>query len=303
MRKPSTIQRKDIKMDKYYYRIYGIAIASNIEMPLLPQVSCSSEDETVELIIKFGQVKNNGISVISASDDCVLIMLNNYANYTLYFRQSRIACLASNFEAFFSTLFNIPFSIFFILRGKILLHSCGLSVSNKVFGIAGDKGVGKSTLSNLLNGEYFRLFSDDTMLICSDNTVKRAHNLVKITDETISALELNDILSVKNATGKSYRYIEDADDIKKTISCIIQIKRSEDNIVKMLKIDSILAKRQMLIHNVVGIDYFGKQMFKSLMSIDIPINISYYSLYIPNSLDELINKKQEIINIIKELVM
>ena len=80
MRKPSTIQRKDIKMDKYYYRIYGIAIASNIEMPLLPQVSCSSEDETVELIIKFGQVKNNGISVISASDDCVLIMLNNYAN-------------------------------------------------------------------------------------------------------------------------------------------------------------------------------------------------------------------------------
>ena len=70
-------------MDKYYYRIYGIAIASNIEMPLLPQVSCSSEDETVELIIKFGQVKNNGISVISASDDCVLIMLNNYANYTL----------------------------------------------------------------------------------------------------------------------------------------------------------------------------------------------------------------------------
>lgn len=298
------MQRKNIKMNKYYYRIYGMIIVSNIEMPLLPQVPCSSEDGTVELIIEFGRIKNNGISIMSKSDDCILININNYANYTLYFRQNRITCLASDFEAFFSTLFNIPFSIFFILKGKILLHACGLSVSNKVFGLAGDKGVGKSTLSNLLNGENFRFFSDDTMLICSDNTVKRAHNLIKITDETISALELNDILSVKNATGKSYRYIEeDVDDIKKIISCIMQIKRSEDNIVKIVKIDSILAKRQMLIHNIVGIDYFGKQMFKSLMSMDISINISYYSLYVPNSLDELINKKQEIINSIKELVV
>ncbi len=265
-------------------------------MPLLSEFSSTDTNESffMNLHVEIGKVTCQGISVEELDNNTFIIKLGDYAIYYVDGKDNRIRCLATSFESFFSTLFNIPFSLFFASKGWCLFHACSLLREKTVICISGDKGVGKTTLSYLLAGDQLKLYSDDTLLIRSKTRPFRAHNLMKLTDQSVSELNIFDVNKERNIIGKRYYSIDDTKIKPSRIESIIFLRRTSDNKpwVEPIKLPAI--KKGMLYHNIVGIGVLPYSIIKridmeSLFS-DIPVSF----LHIPSNFETLKKVKNDI---------
>jgi dephospho-CoA kinase len=288
-----------LTMEIYYYTIYGINICCNVKMPLLYEHYGNAGFDLI-LNIYYGYENRSEITKIEKDNDNVYnIFLSKYAKYRIDIINNRIDCNAENFEAFFSTLFNIPFSVYFFLKKEKLLHACSMLREDSLFCFTGGKGIGKSTLTHLLNGKEFKLYSDDTVRETAEGYGIRAHNLVKLTDETIENLRITDILRSKNVMGKTYKknYSKSYPAVIKTI---IQLYRTE-GIVKLEKINDEKIIRLIYIDNIVGTGYFKKELLKDICKIIPPKNILFYKLIIPDTISRLEDEKDDIKNLLMNI--
>lgn len=224
------------------------------------------------------------------------IDLGKYAQYIVYTSRNRIECFAEDFESFFSTIFNLPFSIFFMTRDEVLLHACSMYYNGGLICFAGNKGVGKSTLSHLLDGDDFRLYSDDTLRI-SNNVGYRAHNLMKLTQETVDKLSVKDILGVRNVAGKAYRRLI-SDHFQVPLKAIILLKRNSHGI-SMNIVEDELSVKKIYCSNIVGVSMFDSYLLKRLLLLSRNICCPVFELNTPESLRQLISCRDSIIRLLR----
>ena len=283
---------------EFYYNIYGLRTKCNVYMELLTQ-STPHEKIDIEIVVNYETIPLSDKIKISKIKDNYEIVLCNHARYVVYPFQSKIECTAVTFEAFFSTLFNIPFSVYFMLRGEMLLHCCTMTHNNKLICFMGEKGVGKSTLTKLLNGDVLKQYSDDTLRVACGGKAFRAHNLIKYTPETVAVTKNNNITNNRNLSGKVYAYIlEQCVDI--AISRTFVIKRSN---IFYPRLSDISTKLQpaVILDNIVGINYFDCDLLKLALNY-VKTNRFYCSeLSIPNNISDLVQSYDEIINIIDDI--
>ena len=275
----------------YCYNIYGKLVKVNIELPLLDRItSCSKND--IDVYVEY-ETLNGDDTYIREVDGSYVIKLGNLAHYKIDFRNNIVVCKAPNYESFFSTFFNIPFSVYFLCKDEILYHACSLVYDHQIICLTGNKGVGKSTLMSLLaNTNEFEIFGDDTIYIDNKCFGYCAHNLIKQTNETVRILNIH-TLKDKNIAGKFYSIFNEtifSDEIKR----IIHISRTNEKVFRLEKVTSELRKNNILRANIVGISHMPHELMVKALKTKHKINTKFYELFVPNDLEYLIKNVQEI---------
>lgn len=276
----------------FLYYIYGKRVAINIELPLLQKiVDCDNFDLKVK--VDYENIAGETI-IIKETDEGFSVLLGSLAHYFIDSSKYEIHCLAPNFESFFSTFFNIPFSVYSLSKGDVVYHACSLLNKGEVFCLTGNKGVGKSTLTAILNSsEEFSVFSDDTIHIGYDLSVNSAHNLIKQTTETVNALGLS-TLNVQNVAGKHYLSFDSVTDAVK-IGKIFHLIRSNEPEFKIRPITSEIKKDSIFRAHIVGIAHMPYSLISKTMKIKPSAKIQFYELLIPNDLNFVLQNKNELI--------
>lgn len=282
----------------YQYYVYGELLICNIKLPILETVSQRQYcKKTIELNVNIGHVGND--TGIKKNHNNYTVFFPQTAIYTIYEHIDRIDCIATSVEGCFSTLFNIPFSIYFLIRNEMLIHGCSMVKHDKCLCFTGHKGVGKTTLVSLLDGEDLILWGDDTLRVKNDLTAYRAHNLIKITDETSHSIMLRyNVTQYKNLVGKSYGILPPYE-LQCTIGAIIELSRSHTTAI-IRPINEKLIRNIILKRNIVGINCFDKHLLDKINYIKLDSTIKCFSLVVPDSIAELNKKEKNIKEILQE---
>nr|MDD6336599.1 hypothetical protein [bacterium] len=283
---------------RFVYNVYGKGLISNVRMPLLEGASAPPEGG-VELFVTIDKTYNRNAHDIRIypQGQSYMALLGRLAQYTIYPDQNKVLCTAISHEAMFSTLFNIPYSVYLAAKGELLLHACTMLYKERAICFVGDKGTGKSTLTGLLNSDELILIADDTVRIDKQNMVYRAHNLVKFTPESMEIIHNRHVLQHKNIAGKSYVKI-DTPFISAQIGMVVQLARSNDGI-RLTDIHDMMAKRRIYIGNVVGLQYFPAELICKAMRFGWS-NIFFCKLHIPGTLLRLVAGTAQIRDTIKQ---
>lgn len=276
-------------------------IAINIKLKLLTQInSCSLCDLTVD--VRYKNLDNNDVS-IKSDGDRFDIKLGNLALYSIFPQKNAMSCIATNYESFFSTFFNIPFSVYFLCcKQEVLFHACSVLCNEELTCLTGDKGVGKSTLMSILDKmDDFEVFSDDTLRIDKMSYGSKAHNLAKQLPDTIKALNLS-TLSEKNVAGKSYiRFPYTVGRAK--IKNIIQLKRTKKYDFGLKKITTDMKKNSIFKTNVVGVSHMSHQLIFNILKLNLVSNIEFYELYIPDDLNFIVSNTEKLNDMLLNAVL
>ena len=225
--------------------------------------------------------------------------------YYLYPSRNEIYVHTENKEYLYSSFFNVPMSVYALLKGTVLLHCNAIEYNNVLYCFSGNKGIGKTTLSMFLK-KYGTVFSDDCIAVNIENDNKiygyRATQTLKLTRKTYELTVGNegyndtyDKISQKTILSffkNQYNRIP--------IRKIVFLVRGIENKFIMNKINSTVEKKVLLIQSVVGKDYipknivgfFGKtQLFNKIIE-----EIPFFITQIPtlneyrDSIQDLFNK-------------
>lgn len=143
----------------FYYRIYGLIVRCNVDMSLLMPVE-ETEYYDMEISVLYNVLPSSSRIKISEHIDFYRVELCSFAEYKIFKEKALIECNASCETDFFSTLFNIPFSVYFMMKDEVLFHTNTVLRNGSLFMFCGEKGVGKSTLTGIINNEKdFELFA------------------------------------------------------------------------------------------------------------------------------------------------
>lgn len=279
----------------YYYNIYGQPISINIQLPLLNDIE-PTDDCGIQIFVKYADIDGDGYIHIEESGNHYTVKLVDLAVYQIDTEDKRIVCQAKDFESFFSTLFNIPFSVYFLSKKEVLFHACSLVYDHQAFCLTGEKGVGKSTLTGILNQyEEFQIFGDDTIHIDGQLMCSPAHNLMKQTPETVQSLNTK-TLNYRNVAGKFYVSFESETSLGE-IRKIFHISRSDELAFTVRKITNRLKQNSIYKSNVVGIRHMPYGLLTNLFKINQE-NLEFYELFVPNDLTYLVAHSEELKRII-----
>lgn len=282
----------------FLYNIYGKRVAINIELPLL-QKSKGNNDYELKVYVDFVDINGETI-IIEEQDRCFSVLLGSLAHYTIDSINNEIYCKTPNLESFFSTFFNIPLSVYCLCKDELLFHACSLLYDNEILCLTGNKGVGKSTLTAILNSnEKFCVFSDDTIHISEGVIANKAHNLIKQTVETIDALDIS-TLNIRNVAGKYYSYFNSLK-ASASIGKIFQLVRSNELKFRIRPIQNEIKKDSVYRTNIVGISHMPYSLINKALRLKPNIKIQFYELMIPNDLNFLIGNMNELIKTISSV--
>lgn len=287
MHKLNTINKSNI----FYYKIYGMAFETNVEINLLQKLNDKPIGTNPRIILK-NQINflDDGIKINKLNDKYIL-SISNTLSYTI--DENEICCYTKDYQSFISTLFNIPFSIFFLLRGEFLLHASSIVYNKKLILFCAKKGVGKSTLVNMLNNKELMLFGDDTIRVTNSNVGYRAFNYSKLYYET--SLDLGCITSSQtNLAGKHYIYF-DCNLEQASIGKLCLLTRDEKTYIEPLNNHKDFFKK-----NIVGIEYMPVELLQKILTIEND-SCKAYLLHINNDYRKYLLEKDVLIDIIKNI--
>ena len=121
----------------YYYNIYGLNIRCNVCMPLLKREAACIYN--IDLTVIYENLPPNSLIKISENDEFYRVDLCSFASYKIHKNKQLIDCRAQNFTDFFSTFFNIPFSVYLMISGEVLFHTNTVLNNNKLICFCGKR--------------------------------------------------------------------------------------------------------------------------------------------------------------------
>lgn len=275
----------------FFYEIYGKKTAVNVQLELLEQIpACNQWD--LEIHTQYKEINGDEV-YIRNKGNYYEVKLGMLAFYRVFPREHIISCVACDYDSFFSTLFNIPFSVYFLSYQEVLFHACTLWYKGMLVCLTGEKGVGKSTLMSALNQKgYLQSFGDDTIYLDGFCEGKKAHNLVKQLPETMELLNLSS-LSRQNIAGKTYTKIKSINE-QGIVKLIIQIRRTNEEKVCLRKIIGRMEKNNIFKSNIVGASYMSHELIAEMLKINFPEQVEFYEMCVPDDLEYVIKNINEI---------
>lgn len=271
----------------YYYKIYGLIVKSNIEIDLAENIN-KKDYSDLEIFLSYDTVDDGNKIKLSKNQDKYTLYIPHVAKYLI--EKDYIYCSASSYNSFISTLFNIPFSILCILRGELLLHACSLISEKGLILLCGKKGVGKSTLSVLLDSRNLHLFSDDTIRLDKNLQGYSAHNYLKLDIKTINQLRLTH--SNKTNIVNKYYVKFDHQNSSAPLYKIFLLNRSNRTYIQKLEPYINVLKK-----NIVGIEFFDSTLLAKTLGLKDKTD-SAYMLYINSNFDDYVLERDLLVNII-----
>ncbi|WP_449243830.1 hypothetical protein [Desulfobacca acetoxidans] len=152
----------------YYYRAFGLTIASALPCPeLLPA------EGAAEVTIRYGTVPDGLESVqrqgvcFQVNSEAFLLKLNTIAKYLVTAGKQIIIERAAGAQDNEVRLFLLgsAFAALLQQRGLLPLHGCAVEVNGGAAVFVGLSGCGKSTLAEALHQRGYRIMADDVCVI------------------------------------------------------------------------------------------------------------------------------------------
>ena len=144
----------------WHYRMFGLAVASEVEFPGLPLVQCVDRADVVIEVGFVPDMAHDGYGHVGANAEGVLRAIVEGGQ--------RIV-VAPNPEADASYVAAVVsgelFAILLRQRGLLVLHGSAVARDGRGVGFIGDSGWGKSTLAASLVERGWRLLTDDLLVI------------------------------------------------------------------------------------------------------------------------------------------
>ena len=281
----------------YFYTVYGLTAQSNIPIWLLPEHKPAATNCKIDLSIHFQhhfQQRNieqwsssESITIRPACNDCYEIQIPGIATYQVSL--SEISCIAPDENAFLSTLWNLPFSVWFLLHGELLIHACAVVANNSLILLMGSKGAGKSTLSYLLDHQAsLPFFADDTVRLDCASSGYRAHGYAKLFPSILTKIGGDSTGSV-NLAGKHYSPCSFSDATVLPVRAAVFLKRGAAFSFEASKFNQATMWRQ----NIVGLTYLPPTLLRQVMTLPMPPH-SIYRMTLPNDFQQTISLLPEI---------
>jgi len=301
---------------EYAFRIYGINVYTNYDLRKYIRINnihsnVADDLNNVRLIISFIEpnVTKQGIFLIN-NHKCIFAFSG--CEYLIDVDENLIEVKVCDIDIFLNSFMNIPFSLYFMLKKKIVLHACAINVKDRIVCFSGAKGAGKSTLLfNLLkNNACF--FSDDTILIndCVDNLVNCFKTLDIIKIERNSIWRQNDLSQYYlNIQKKYYIPVSDLTDKVSPEKGILHSiyflrKRANSNDLEIKEITNKEVKKIMLIKSISGYNSFDENLKRCYFIdsfIDIVVsNVNFYTLELTDDINRINEQSKKLYQYIND---
>lgn len=164
---------------KYIYRVYGLIIESEIQLPELIEVD--NGNHRIDLKIFFGPMNNeikkimeNGKNFGFEKDD-MWFAVKELA--TLHVKNGNEIIIESydncNIDQLRLHIHGSAFGMILLQRNLVTIHGSAIAFNEKAIILSGNSGAGKSTLSAALKNKGFYLLSDDIAVIDNNKLTVR----------------------------------------------------------------------------------------------------------------------------------
>ena len=212
--------------------------------------------------------------------------------YFLFPSKNKIYVKTSNIQFLYSSLFNIPMSVFALFKKKVIVHCNAVEYKNSLYCFSAKKGVGKTTLALFLN-EYCDIFSDDCVAFDSkddNNSIFgfRSSQKIKLCRDTydvvINDCHYNDYYD--ELSGKATLTLDIHQYKEMPIRKLFFLTRGNTNQFSCKEINNILTKKVLLIQSIVGKEYIPNELINTFvlteLFTDIISRIPFYIVKIPH---------------------
>ncbi|WP_029231522.1 HPr kinase/phosphorylase [Butyrivibrio sp. VCB2006] len=156
-------------MEKHYYKIYGLTLASDYEFPQF--VSIEKNDKEPDIIIEHGDISEEIKLAADKGQICDYgkkeLWFNNQTGY-FWIRENKISFLEKEDVSVDDAAQFLPgmcLAILLWFHENIMLHGACIRIDDKTIVIAGNSGSGKSTLMTELIKKGAKLIADDVTCI------------------------------------------------------------------------------------------------------------------------------------------
>lgn len=169
-------------LEVYIYQLFGLNVKTDVKLlgEELAEDVCVDVEMTASLLEEiYKDIRENVYAQIGEGEECPSVVHKHEKRESIVWVQEvgvfRITdgklieyrCFQTTDDLRFQQwLMAMAFSIMMIQREKILLHGAALRLPNidRVIGVCGESGAGKSTISDELMKRGFRFLSDDEIL-------------------------------------------------------------------------------------------------------------------------------------------
>lgn len=161
---------------RYYYRVYGLNIKSDIEIKEFIEINGCSD---VDISIEYGEPSEDLISKFK--DECTFLIakdnivfdIKGIGTYGVYNGNLINYKSYEGADPYYVKIFITCSCIGFIMiqRNKLAIHGGAVSINDNAIIITGDKGAGKSSLTTGLRKYGYELISDDIASIDFTNNI------------------------------------------------------------------------------------------------------------------------------------
>ena len=262
------------------YKLYNYVLKTDIEFDMLREISFQ-EELGQELFLFVNQPKFEEPEYILHFEEDIV--------YYFFSKKNAIFVETSDINNLYSSFFNIPMSIYALLKNSVLIHCNGLIFNGSLFCFSGNKGLGKTTLA-LHMMKYGQLFSDDCIAFAIENDNVLGYNasqIIKTCEDTFNIIYKNENYSdyYDTFSKKAHKKFDLVPNNSIEVKKIFFLNRSIKNNFEVKEINSEIIKKMLITQSIVGTDYFHKELlegFKNSKILQLIIdNVRFFELYIP----------------------
>lgn len=275
---------------EYYYKVYGLKIKSDIEMPEL----LKSNDVNYEINICTGIASGGVLKSIEQGKNVYInykeiwFNIKSVGTFLIYNGNTIVVDKDENadIEDVKAYLLGSAFGMILFQRDTLAIHGGTIVINNKTLTIIGDQGTGKSTLTTALRLNKYLFMADDVSVINDNFMMNPSYPQQKLCKDTMLKLgyRLNQFKKIDDDREK-YKVPVKEDFISKpvTMGAICEMKIGNNSEVE---IEEIIGKEKLLIliNNIYRIELIKKsgiqpEYFKKCL--EIAQNIKFYRMYRP----------------------
>lgn len=220
-------------MGNYRYNLFGLSISSEIEIPQLLEEPWNVDDKNL-ILIKYGkipeEIKNKNQVYHFEDRNNVYVFINKIANYSVH--DGNLIIVEKNVESqenrVIAFLLSWVFGVLFIQRNLMIIHGSCVSNDKGAIVFAGESGMGKSTIAEVMKLKGYKYMSDDLSAIKIDKEevyIKPSYPQGKLSKNTMIELgyDENNFKIVKKDDERERYYIPQNECFKAEKSKLVAI--------------------------------------------------------------------------------